>query len=79
MERADKALLAAAVGIAVYDLLYPDETISSRINEYQESRVGKWVTRAAIGYMALHLTGTCPERLDFLTIAADKLVRDRKK
>ena len=76
MEKPDKALLFTAALIGGYDLANPNETISSRINEYQEKPLGKYITRACIGYMALHLIGAIPEKYDPLSVFIQRFSRE---
>ena len=64
--RASEVAWAGLVaGVGIYDYMSPDgETLSERLWDAQDTKIGKAVTYTAIGITALHLMNRLPERVD---------------
>lgn len=66
--KAPDAMWAAIVGgVVAYDTLCrPGETLSERMDTYLEHKTGRYITYAAVGMTALHLTNILPDRFDLI-------------
>ena len=64
MSPADRAWIALAVGVTVFDVS-SDETMSAAVGRYDQRK--PWLTRTIIAYLAAHLLGVIPKRWDLLT------------
>lgn len=74
MRPADRAWVALAVGVAVYEALAPrGELLSQGAARYRERR--PVVTHGVIVYVAAHLAGVWPRRVDPLHRLASALGR----
>lgn len=74
MRPADRAWLALAGGVLVYDLASPSgETLSEGMGRYHTAR--PWLTRLGVAIVAAHLLDWLPARLD--PFASITLVRSK--
>lgn len=66
---ADCAWLAGGTAVTVWDLFGP-ETLSAAVDRYLAR--WPWLTRLVIVYLALHLLGVIPDRIDPLVRLAPR-------